>query len=155
VSAGFFEIGIVSPKTETNVGGLFRSAYQLGAAGVFVVGRRYERMSSDTYNTPNQIPLRQFLTFDDFLAARPFAAPLVVVEQGGVPLHRAKHPRRAVYVLGAEDNGVPRAVLDRADEVISIESVRANSFNVAVAGALVMYDRLRFFRRLEAIAEAV
>jgi tRNA G18 (ribose-2'-O)-methylase SpoU len=33
--------------------------------------------------------------------------------------------------------------------------VRANSFNVAVAGALVMYDRLRFFRRLEAIAEAV
>lgn len=148
---GFFEIGVYHPKTETNVGTLLRSAYQLGAAGVFTIGRRYAKQHSDTYNTPGQIPLRHHVSIEEFQAARPHGAQLVAIEQGGTPLHRIRHPKQAVYLLGAEDHGLPVEVLRLCQIVVSLESVRANSFNVAVAGALVMYDRLRYFRRLEAL----
>jgi tRNA(Leu) C34 or U34 (ribose-2'-O)-methylase TrmL len=46
----YFEIGIYHPKTRNNVGTLWRSAYQLGASGLFTIGRRYERQSSDTWH---------------------------------------------------------------------------------------------------------
>lgn len=139
--SGFFEIGIMGAKTETNVGTLWRSAYQLGASGVFTIGKRYSKQSSDTYATPRHIPLRHFLTFDDFISAQPVGAQLIAIEQGGTPLRGFTHPRQAIYLLGAEDSGLPAAVISRCVHVVSIESVRANSFNVAVAGALVMYAR--------------
>lgn len=34
---GYFEIGVYHPKTPMNVGTLWRSAYQLGAAGGSIV----------------------------------------------------------------------------------------------------------------------
>ena len=35
--SGYFEIGIYNGKTEVNMGTLWRSAYQLGASGIFIV----------------------------------------------------------------------------------------------------------------------
>ncbi|MFK5282415.1 TrmH family RNA methyltransferase, partial [Lacticaseibacillus paracasei] len=46
------------------------------------------------------------------------------------------------YLLGAEDHGLPDVVIQRCHRLVSLESVRTPSFNVAVAGSLVMYDRL-------------
>jgi tRNA G18 (ribose-2'-O)-methylase SpoU len=57
--SGYFEIGINNGKTEHNIGTLWRSAYQLGANSIFTIGRRYNKQSSDTYNVPDQIPLRE------------------------------------------------------------------------------------------------
>ena len=56
---------------------------------------------------------------------------------------------RAVYVLGSEDNGLPSSVLRACAHVVELpaEVGRAASFNVAVAGAVVMYDRLVKRRR--------
>lgn len=137
----YFEIGVYHPKTEHNVGTLWRSALQLGAAGVFTVGRRYERQSSDTCAAPRHIPLRHHLTFEELLATRPIGAVLVGVEMGGDPLATFAHPAQAIYLLGAEDSGLPAAVLARCDSVVSIESVVTPSYNVAVAGSLVMWHR--------------
>ena len=47
---GYFEIGIYQPKYEENIGTLMRSAYQLGAAGVFTVGKRYRKQVGDVFN---------------------------------------------------------------------------------------------------------
>lgn len=47
-----------------------------------------------------------------------------------------------VYLLGAEDHGIPTRVLDRCHYTISIPTIRDWSMNVATAGAIVMYDRL-------------
>lgn len=44
---GYFEIGIYNNKTPSNLGTLWRSAYQLGAAGIFVIGQRYPKQASD------------------------------------------------------------------------------------------------------------
>lgn len=45
---GYFGIGIYNPKTETNMGTLWRSAYNFGADFIFTIGMRYKKMGSDT-----------------------------------------------------------------------------------------------------------
>lgn len=139
---GYFEIGIFHTKTRQNVGTLWRSAYQLGAAGIFTIGRRYKKQSSDTLKAWRHIALRHYSGFSDFLAAKPPAAVLVGVEQGGEPLSGFRHPERAVYLLGAEDHGLPKSALSSCQHVVSLDSVRENCFNVSVAGSIVMYHRL-------------
>jgi tRNA G18 (ribose-2'-O)-methylase SpoU len=61
---------------------------------------------------------------------------------GGTPLPDFVHPERAVYILGAEDGGLPIEIAARCHGVVSIPAVRFASYNVAVAGTLIMYDRM-------------
>ena len=138
---GFFEIGICNGKTPMNLGTLWRSAHQLGATGIFVIGQRYKGQASDTTKTYKHVPMRQYRDFADFQIGRPHGAVLVGVEMEGTPLQSFKHPSRAVYLLGSEDNGLPPAVRAACKSIVSIESTGLTSYNVAVAGSLVMYDR--------------
>lgn len=146
---GFFEIGVYHPKTEVNLGTLMRSAFQLGAAGLFTIGRRYKEQSSDTLKTWRHVPVRHYATFEEFQEARPMGARLIGVEMGGKPLGSTTHPQSAVYLLGAEDHGLPPEVLKACQQVISLEAIRTPSYNVAVAGSLVMYHR-RFLGKVVA-----
>jgi tRNA G18 (ribose-2'-O)-methylase SpoU len=137
---GYFGIGIYHTKTEVNVGTLFRSAKQLGAAFVFTIGRRYKSQSSDTMNTPKHVPLYHYTDFEDFQSHRPLDCQLVGVEMD----NRAKevsvfcHPERAIYILGAEDHGLPKEISEKCQHLLQLQG---GSFNVAVAGSIVMYDR--------------
>lgn len=139
---GYFEIGIFQPKHWENVGTLWRTAWQLGAAGIFTIGAKPKRQITDVLRVDKRIPLRCYEDFDAFLAARPQGAQLIGVEMGGEPLSTFTHPVRAVYLLGSEVNGIPKEVTARCEHVLEIESVNYPSFNVAVSGALVMYHRL-------------
>jgi tRNA G18 (ribose-2'-O)-methylase SpoU len=141
MTRGYFEIGIFNTKTPHNLGTLWRSAYQLGAAGIFTIGHRYSKQASDTVKAYRHIPLRMFENFDEFMAARPHDCPLIAVEMGGKPLSRFTHPERAIYLLGAEDHGLPQRIIDKCQHIISLEAARTESYNVAVAGSLVMYNR--------------
>jgi tRNA G18 (ribose-2'-O)-methylase SpoU len=141
-ASGFFEIGVFHTKSAENIGTLLRSAWQLGAAGVFTIGRRYSRQSSDTTNAPKRIPVRHFDTFDDYIAALPLGCPIVAVEMGGRELDGFTHPPCASYLLGAEDHGISPSVLRCCHAHVSLPSVRTPSFNVAVAGSLVMFHRV-------------
>ncbi|MDD5368295.1 MAG: RNA methyltransferase [Anaerolineaceae bacterium] len=140
----YFEIGIYRGKHTENVGTLWRSAYQLGAAGIFTIGSAYKRQPADTAKTLQQIPLRQYATFDEFLAVRPFGAVLVGIEMGGTLLSQFCHPDKALYLLGSEIDGLPPKVLAQCNHVIALEAVRSASYNVAVAGSIVMYHRVFF-----------
>lgn len=139
---GYFEIGILHGKININTGTLWRSAYQLGAAGIFTIGKRYNRESSDTTYASRHIPLRTYETWDEFRYSRPSPSVLVAVEMGGLPLSGFSHPERAIYLLGAEDNGIPEEILEQCQCTVSLESIRQPSFNVAIAGSLVMYHRV-------------
>jgi len=139
---GFFEIGIYRGKTPANVGTLWRTAFQMGAAGIFTVGKRYPNQASDTVQAWRHVPCREFADFDMLLAGLPKSCPIVAVEMGGRPLAKFAHPERAVYLLGAEDHGIPPAILARCHHIVSLPAIRTASYNVAVAGAIVMNDRL-------------
>lgn len=146
---GYFEIGIYQPRNDENIGTLWRSANQLGAAGIFVIGRSYRRQSSDTETTLNVVPLRHYLTFEDFLLARPVGAQLIGIEMNGQPLSTFQHPERAIYLLGSEANGLPGRILRQCNAVVALEAVNKASYNLAVAGSIVLYHRLFMQNRRE------
>ena len=137
----FFEIGIYHPRREQNVGTLWRSAFQLDAAGIFTIGRRYKPQPSDVFKTIHHIPLRHYATFDEFLQHRPIGAELVGIELGGTPLSQFQHPLKASYLLGSEDNGLPSFILKQCNAIVSLEAATKPSYNLAVAGSIVMYHR--------------
>jgi len=138
---GYFEIGIYNGKTEQNLGTLWRSAYQLGAAGIFTIGKRYNKQSSDTLKTWRHIPLREYENICHFLTCRPYDCLLIGIEMGGQSLSTFKHPERCIYLLGAEDHGLSEIVKGFCNHIVSLESINANSYNVAITGSVVMYDR--------------
>lgn len=140
---GYFGIGIYQAKNSLNIGGLWRSASLYDAAFVFTIGARYRRQPSDTPKTPHRIPLFAYDTLEDFYRHLPHGAPLVGVEldEAATALTGFDHPARAVYLLGAEDNGLPQAVRDRCLHLVQIEAPRPESMNVASAGAVLLHHR--------------
>lgn len=143
MNRGYFAVGVYHPKTEANIGSLYRTAHLYGAAFVFTVGHRYQRQATDTPKTPLHTPLFHFATVDDLVEHLPHGAPLVGIELDprGRSLPDYDHPDRAVYLLGAEDRGLPQHVIDQCHSIVEIPSVEPQSMNVAVAGSIVIYDR--------------
>ncbi len=141
--SGFFGIGIYHTKTEANVGTLWRSAYQLGASFIFTIGKRYQKQASDTSKAWRSIPLYHYDTPGSLFRHIPLDCSLIAVEMGGTEIGNWQHPDRCIYLLGAEDHGLPEWISKRCNLHISLAAVRQLSFNVAVAGSIVMYDRLR------------
>ena len=138
---GYFGIGIERSKTEANVGTLWRSAYSLGAAFVFTIGKRYPRQASDVSQSWRHIPLLEYADVLDFRAHLPYDCQTIGVEltDDAVPLETFVHPARAVYLLGPEDGSLSAAALELCQRVVRFES--RYCLNVAVAGSIVMYDR--------------
>jgi len=142
IPKSYFGIGIMRGKRGHNHGTLWRSATQLGASFTFTIGQRYDKEEGDTLDSTRLIPYFPCDDWAEFVRVRPQRALLVGVEMGGTPLPEFKHPECCVYLLGAEDHGLPAVVRQACQHVVSIPSVRTESYNVAVAGSLLMYDRL-------------
>ncbi len=130
------------PTKEINVGTLWRSAYILGASFIFTVSERYKRQSSDVVVTPSRIPLYHYEDFADLKKHLPHGAPLVGVEltERAEYVSDFEHPRRAVYLLGSETNGLSENVLAECHHVVKLPG--EFSLNVAVAGSIIMHDRI-------------
>lgn len=143
MTRGYFGVGIWHAKHDVNIGTLWRSATLYDAAFVFTVGARYQPQASDTCKTPLHTPLLHFADIDDLVAHLPHSCPLIGVELDPCAreLTGYQHPQRAAYLLGAEDHGLPSAVVERCHDLVVIPTVRGFSHNVAVAGALVLHDR--------------
>ena len=137
----FFGIGIQNGKTPENLGVLWRSAQNLGASFIFTIGNRYAKQASDTHNAVKSMPYFHYDTFNDFFKNLPKGARLVAVEktEKAEQLASFKHPRRCVYLLGAEDHGLSKEAIEKAHFLVQFKSHL--SLNVAVAGSIVMYDR--------------
>lgn len=140
---GFYGIVAYQPKHATNVGTLWRSAFLYEAAFIGTVGRRYEKQASDTPNTALRVPMHHYTDIEDLKSHLPHSTPLIGVElhETAVPLNKFWHPPNAIYLLGAEDHGLPPSVLAKCHKVIQIPGPKEWSMNVAVAGSIVIYDR--------------
>ena len=136
-----FAIGVDHPKREVNIGTLWRSAFCLGAALVFTVGRRYEPHGGDTVKAWRNIPCLHFTTWDEYRDHAPLAWTPIGIEIGraAIDLRAFHHPREAVYLLGAEDGGLTNEAAALCKTLVVIPS--RYCLNVSVAGSIVMYDR--------------
>lgn len=140
---GYFGIGIENGKAEVNLGTLWRSAHIFGAAFIFTVGRRYKQQSSDVKKSWKSVPLFNFMTITELKSHLPFECLLVGVEliSCAEEIETFTHPERAIYLLGSEDHGLSRTAANNCHRFIRLPG--NDCLNVAVAGSIAMYDRLR------------
>jgi TrmH family RNA methyltransferase len=122
-----------------NVGTLIRTADAFGAAiGLSAgcadpTGPKALRASAGAIF---RVPLGGF---DD-----PVGRRVALVAHAGRPLAALEPAERTVFVLGAEREGLPDEVVAACDAVASIPIAQnAESLNVAVAGALALYELSR------------
>ena len=123
-----------------NVGTLVRTADALGPAFVALSAGCADPTSPKALRASAgavfRVPLARF---DD--APRPWVA---LVPRAGTPLWELELGERATFVLGAERAGVPEDVAAKCDELASVPlAAGAESLNVAVAGAIALYERRR------------
>lgn len=145
----YFGIGIYRPKTEENIGTLWRTAFVLGASFIFLIDAKYKKQSSDVFKVWSRIPLLQFKTVEAFLDMIPYSCKMVGVEitDSAIPIHEYKHPDRAIYILGSEDNGLPKELIKKCQDIIVLPGDK--SLNVAVAGSITIFDRINKINQSE------
>ena len=140
---GYFGIGAEGVSKSANVGALLRTAHAFGASFCFTLGTGFDARagrSADTAGTPAHVPLWRF---DDPAGMNlPDGCKLVGIEihPDAAELPSFRHPLSAAYVLGPERSSLSPALLARCDHLVRIPT--RFSLNLAVAGALVLYDRL-------------
>jgi tRNA G18 (ribose-2'-O)-methylase SpoU len=143
VSRGYFGVAVYRPKIAKNIGSLWRTADVYGAAFLATVGHRYQHQFTDTMHTTKHTPLHHYTDIDDLIGHLPDKCVLVAVElhERAETLTTFDHPERALYLLGAENNGLPPEVMERCRRWVQIPTVRPQSLNVAVAGSIVVAHR--------------
>lgn len=149
---GYFGIGVEGLNKAMNAGSLFRTAHAFGAGFLFTVGASYDRGkggNADTSDAAGSLPLYNFDCVADMSLPEDCALIGVEIIDGAVPLPSFRHPRCAAYVLGGERGELSEEILGLCDDVVQFPT--RFSVNLAIAGAIVMYDRLissgRFARR--------
>lgn len=138
---GFSMIGMFRPKDEANVGAALRAAHCYGASSVVIEGARNSALKAgtNTMNTHKHLPV--FMVDDDLLSVRPFGTEVVVVDliPGATPLHKFRHPERAMYVFGPEDGTLGSRHTNLAQHVVYVPT--RGCMNLAATVNVVLYDR--------------
>ena len=140
---GFFAIGVEGLSKPMNAGTLFRSAHAFGASFVFTLGGVWssgEARLSDTADSASEVPHYHFAGVDDLRLPDRCALVGIELMADSVELPSFRHPRSAAYVLGPERGSLSPALVERCDHIIRIPT--SFCINLAVAGSIVMYDRL-------------
>ena len=144
---GYFGIGAERISKALNLGNLMRSAHGFGASFTFTIGATYQALEAraDTSKGAQHLPHYDWANVADIKL--PAGCRLVGVEllDTAIDLPSFHHPARAAYVLGPERGSLSPALVERCDYVVRIPT--SFCINLAMAGAIVMYDRVRSLGR--------
>lgn len=135
-------IGLVNPKTPTNMGAIMRAAGCYQVASVRYTGERFGyavKYHTDTNDIFGKIPLQYV---ESLLDGLPASTKIVCVElvEGASLLPEFVHPNQAIYIFGPEDGSIPQELIDRADHVVYIPTI--GCMNLAATVNVLLYDRL-------------
>lgn len=131
-----------------NTGALLRAALGAGAASVLLCGGadpyapRAVRASAGALF---HLPLAR-MSREEALSALRASGHLLVgaAARGGEDLFTSELPRRCAVVLGSEVRGLSPGLLDAVDRLVTVPlTPSCESLNVAVAGALVLFEHRR------------
>ena len=145
---GYFAVGAEGLSKRMNLGTLMRSAHAFGASFFFTVDAAQNLRKApptDTSKSPGHLPL---FSWDRIEAMDlPRGCQLVGIEltDAAIDLPSFGHPLQAAYILGPERGSLSPQMLARCDHVVKIPTKFC--INVAMAGAVVMYDRHRALGR--------
>jgi len=133
-----------------NVGALIRAAEAGGATGVALTGASADPWSwkalRAAMGSTMRCPVLRTRDSDSLIASIRARAVrlLATVPRGGTLLYRADLTKPVAILVGGEGAGLAEAIVDSADERVSIP-MRApvDSLNAAVAAALFVYEAQR------------
>lgn len=122
-----------------NIGTLLRAADAFGAAIALSEGCADPLGSKALRASAGAIFRVPLLPFDDAPGER-----VALVPNGAPPLHELALSGSITFLLGAEREGLPKDLVADSNYVATIAtSGAAESLNVAVAGAIALYERSR------------
>lgn len=135
-------VGLINPKSPTNVGGVLRACGCYGVSSVYFSGQRYARAkkyATDTKNNAAKIPITEVANLQQ---AIPDGASVVAVElvEGATPLPHFIHPDNAFYLFGPEDGSIDNETLTWCNHVVYIPTT--GCMNLAATVNVLLYDRL-------------
>ena len=144
---GYFAIGAERTSKALNLGNLMRSAHAFGASFTFTLGATYQALEARADTSKGQFHLPHYNWRSAAELALPQGCKLVGVEltDDAIDLPSFRHPLRAAYLLGPEQGSISPELLANCDHVVKIPT--AFCINVAMAGAIVMYDRVKSLAR--------
>lgn len=147
-------LALYEPDIPQNTGALLRLAACFGVgvdliepAGFLLDDRRLKRASLDYADL---VDVTRHPSWAQFRSARdPDSRLILMTTSATMPLHRFDFADTDTILLGRESAGVPEAVHAAADArlVIPLRSA-ARSLNVALAGAIALFEALRQVGRL-------
>lgn len=139
---GYFGIGAEGISKPMNLGNLVRSAHAFGASFVFLVDAHYtvRTAASDTAKSEHQLPVYDVADPDALRLPRGCQLVGCELTDDAVELPSFRHPANAAYVFGPERGSLSPRMQSRCRWVIKIPT--RFCINLAVAGAVVMYDRM-------------
>ena len=142
-------LALFEPDIPQNTGALLRLAACFGVAvdlieplGFLLDDRRVKRVALDYLGN---LAVRRHESWATFLSERDPASRLVLLTTtGGMPLHQFAFAASDTLLLGRESAGVPEPVHRAAGARVVIPMrPPARSLNVALAGAVALFEALR------------
>lgn len=135
-------IGLINPKSPSNVGAVMRAAGCYQVDNVYYTGKRYDnavKFNTDTKNVKGKIPL---IALEEIEQAAVLNTKVICVDlvEGSIPLPYFTHPENALYIFGPEDGTIPQSVINKADSVVYVPTI--GCMNLAATVNVLLYDRM-------------
>ncbi len=153
VSRNSFFITLDHITDPQNVGNLIRTCEVLGGVGVLLPKDRSAPINETVVKASSGAIFHLMVARVPSLVKalkgfKRMGGWVFVIEKGGRDIRDLEIATPCVLVLGAEDKGVSRSVIEISDEVLSIPMWgRTGSLNVGSAGAIAMWEVVRGMRK--------
>ncbi len=138
-------IGLINPKSPHNVSSIMRTAGNFSVDSVFYTGKRYPRALMRNPDLPDMhrkvgksISLKEVPEILDCVS-QDMKVVCVEFVENATALPQFQHPDNVLYVFGPEDGSMTQDIIDRADAVVYIPTIK--SMNLAASVNVVLYDR--------------
>jgi TrmH family RNA methyltransferase len=142
-------LGCAGLQDPGNLGTILRSAEAFGASGVLstegTVSSANPKVARASAGSVFRLPVVKLSTAQAIAALKENAIRLVVTSSHkGRPIQEIDLTLPTAIFIGNEGQGVPRALLDAADEAILIpHSPKVESLNAAIAASILLYEAQR------------
>jgi TrmH family RNA methyltransferase len=142
-------LGCAGLQDPGNLGTILRSAEAFGASGVLAtdgtVSPANPKVARASAGSVFRLPVVKLPTAEALSALEENSIRLVVTSSHkGRPVQEIDLTLRTAIFIGSEGQGVPRAILDAADEAILIpHSPKVESLNAGIAASILLYEAQR------------
>jgi tRNA G18 (ribose-2'-O)-methylase SpoU len=141
---GYFAVGAEGLSKRMNLGTLMRSAHAFGANFFFTVDadqKIRKAPPSDTSKSPGHLPVFTWDSVDTMELPRGCQLVGIELTDDAIDLPSFGHPLQAAYILGPERGSLSPQMQAACQHIIKIPTKFC--LNIAIAGAIVLYDRHR------------